>query len=128
MTHWLGKSGTKPSGGRYWPARKSKSREIGRDEETARIGEAEQKKQLRTRGGHQITKLLGATHANLCIDAGRFKKSKIITAKENPSNRHFVRMNVITRGAIIQTEDGLARVTSRPSREGIVNAVLVKAQ
>jgi small subunit ribosomal protein S8e len=35
-------------------------------------------------------------------------------------------MNVMTRGAIIETEDGMAKVTSRPSRDGMVNAVLIK--
>ncbi|MBS3064464.1 MAG: hypothetical protein J4472_01505 [DPANN group archaeon] len=45
---------------------------------------------------------------------------------ENSANRHFVRMNVVTKGAVIETEDGLAKVTNRPSRTGIVNAILLK--
>jgi small subunit ribosomal protein S8e len=36
-------------------------------------------------------------------------------------------MNVITKGAIIETEDGLAKVTSKPSKDGVVNAVLIKS-
>ena len=56
---------------------------------------------------------------------GKFKKVKVLTVKENPANRHFVRMNIITKGAIVETDDGLARVTSRPTRDGMVNAVLV---
>ncbi|MGC8940910.1 MAG: 30S ribosomal protein S8e, partial [Candidatus Nanoarchaeia archaeon] len=35
-------------------------------------------------------------------------------------------MNVLTKGAIIETEDGLAKITSRPSRDGIVNAILIQ--
>jgi small subunit ribosomal protein S8e len=57
-----------------------------------------------------------------------FKKSKIKLVKENPANRNFARMNVITKGAIIETEDGMARVTSRPSRDGTVNAILIKSK
>ncbi len=72
-----------------------------------------------------MTQILTTTHANLNMGGNRFKQSKIITVKENPANRHFVRMNVITKGAVVETEDGLAKVTSRPSRDGTVNAVLI---
>ncbi|MEM2426420.1 MAG: hypothetical protein QXE83_05420 [Archaeoglobaceae archaeon] len=32
----------------------------------------------------------------------------------------------MTKGAIIQTEIGKAKVTNRPSQEGIINAVLIE--
>jgi small subunit ribosomal protein S8e len=35
-------------------------------------------------------------------------------------------MNVITKGAIIETEKGLAKVVSRPGQDGVVNAVLIE--
>jgi small subunit ribosomal protein S8e len=56
----------------------------------------------------------------------RVIKSKIKTVKENPANPHYVRMNIITKGAVIETDAGLARVTSRPGQHGVVNAVLIK--
>ncbi|RLF79472.1 30S ribosomal protein S8e, partial [Thermococci archaeon] len=43
-----------------------------------------------------------------------------------PANRQYVRRNIITKGAIIQTEIGKAIVTSRPGQDGVVNAVLIK--
>lgn len=52
--------------------------------------------------------------------------SKILSVKENPANPHYVRRNIITKGAIIETEAGLARVTSRPGQDGIIQAVLLK--
>lgn len=55
----------------------------------------------------------------------KFLKAKIITVKENGASRHFVRQNVMTKGAIIETDKGLAKVTSRPGQDGAINAVLV---
>ena len=43
----------------------------------------------------------------------------------NAANLNYVRRNVITKGAIIDTSEGRARVTSRPGQTGQVNAVLV---
>ncbi len=44
---------------------------------------------------------------------------------ENAANRHYVRRDIITKGTIIQTKLGKARVTSRPAQDGTVNAVLI---
>ena len=53
---------------------------------------------------------------------------KIISVVENPANRQYVRRNIVTKGAIVQTEIGKALVTSRPGQDGIVNAVLLKEE
>jgi len=45
---------------------------------------------------------------------------------ENPANRHFVRRNILTKGTIIETVKGKAKITGRPGQEGMVNAVLIK--
>ena len=70
---------------------------------------------------------LSCDFANL-VDpkTGKAEKVKILSVKENKANIHFVRMNVITKGAIIETDLGQARVTSRPGQEGNVNAILIK--
>ena len=59
---------------------------------------------------------------------GTTKKAKILTVKENPSNPHFVTRNIVTKSATVDTDLGLARVTSRPGQDGVVNAVLVQAK
>ena len=48
--------------------------------------------------------------------------------KENTSNPHYVTRNIMTRGAVVQTEIGLAKITSRPGQDGVINAVLVTAE
>ena len=114
----------KASGGRYHAIKKKKLREVGRDPLYTRLGKTK-KKSLRTRGGSKTTSLVHTDTANLNI-AGKAEKVKIKRIIENKASRHFVRQNIITRGAIIETEKGLARVTSRPTRDGVVNAILLK--
>ena len=81
----------------------------------------------RLRGGGVSHGLRTAAEANV-YDAGSGKtvKSKIIRVTANKANREYERRGVITRGAVIETEVGEARVTSRPSDDGVVNAVLMK--
>ena len=125
MTIWRAtRQGKKPSGGKFWPYRKKRLSEMGLDATLTKV-EKLVKREKRLRGGSQITQLVSTNTCNLLID-GKYKKSKIKMVKENPANRNFARMNVITKGAIIETEDGLARVTSKPSRHGVVNAILIK--
>lgn len=125
MGLFQGRPKRKPSGGRYWPFRKKKAREMGRLSQKTVVGKKNISKKIRIRGGHIKTSLLQASTANVMID-GKAKKVKIETVVENPANRHYVRQKVITKGAIIKTTEGFARVTSRPTKDGVVNAVLMK--
>ena len=54
------------------------------------------------------------------------KKARISRVLGNAANRDYERRGVITKGALIETEAGRAKVTSRPSQHGVVNAVLVQ--
>jgi small subunit ribosomal protein S8e len=118
------RQGKKPSGGKYKVYRKKRRSELGSLPTEPKIGPT-QKKKKRVRGGKGYTTIIRTDVANLLID-GKYKKSKIKFVRENPANRHYVRMNVLTKGAIIETEDGFARITNRPARDGFVNAVLIK--
>ncbi len=124
MSIWKGRSKRKPSGGRYWPFRKKRKSEIGKDPVYTKVGETK-RKQERVRSGKKITRLLNAEFANIIKDK-KATKVKILSVKENPANRHFVRQNIITKGAIIETETGLAKVTSKPTKHGLVNAIPLK--
>jgi small subunit ribosomal protein S8e len=64
--------------------------------------------------------------ANVALEKGKVKKVKITNVLESPANRHYARENIITKGAILETEAGKARVTSRPGQDGTVNAVLLE--
>lgn len=128
MALWQGRSKRKPTGGRYRPLRKKRKHEIGREQQYAFLGPT-QLKLYRTRGGNRKVRVLKAEYANVLDPrTNTSKRVKILTVKENPSNPHFVTRNIITRSATIQTEIGLARVTSRPGQDGVINAVLLEGQ
>jgi small subunit ribosomal protein S8e len=99
---------------------------MGREFLEPKIG-PKKSKNLRTFGGNEKLGLLHTDSANVMDpQTGRAKKVKILTVVENPADPHFVRRNVLTRGAVIQTELGKARVTSRPGQIGTVDAVLIE--
>jgi len=91
-----------------------------------RIGK-EKREKYRTKGGGEKIKAFSVEFANvLDPKTNSTKKVKILDILENPANPHFVRRKIITKGALIKTELGNARITSRPSQHGIVNAILVE--
>ncbi len=68
-----------------------------------------------------------AEFANVVDPASKkISKVKITKVTANPSNKDYERRGVITKGAVIETEAGTARVLSRPGQDGVINAVLVK--
>ena len=120
------RSNRKPTGGLYHKMSKKAKHELGGDFHAVKIGK-EKRKVLRIMGGNSKVKLLYAEFANVVDPStGKSQKAKIITVKENTADPNFVRMNVITRGCVIETELGLAKVTSRVGQDGVVNAILAQ--
>lgn len=119
------RSKMKPTGGALRSIRKKKKRDFGRDFHPMKIGEFNAM-EVRMRGGSKKIVLLQADKANVFDSTGKSKSAKIITVKENSANPNFVRANIITKGAIIETELGMAKVMSRPGQDGVVNAVKIE--
>ncbi|MBI2574848.1 30S ribosomal protein S8e [Candidatus Woesearchaeota archaeon] len=120
------RSRRKPSSGRYKKARDKRLYELGSEPTHTRLG-ARMLKRSRARGGNVKLRVIRSDVANvLDTKTGKHKLAKIKTVADNPASKHLVRRNIITRGAIIETELGKARVTNRPGQEGSVNAVLLK--
>ena len=125
MALWQGRSKRKPTGGRRRRHRGKRRAEIGRELQQTRIGERRQKF-ARVRGGGRKVRLLRSDYAAVTDPAkGRTARAKILEVIENPANPHYVRQNIVTRGAVIETDAGLARVTSRPGQHGVISAVLI---
>lgn len=120
-----GKTRKTPSGKLLKFFRSKKDYETGKSPANTQI--AEKKLQtIRGMGGASKQRLLRINIANILDQkSGKFVKSKIKTVVDNPANRNFVRRNIITKGAVIETDAGKARVTSRPGQDGTVNAVLI---
>jgi small subunit ribosomal protein S8e len=126
MAQWQGRSKRKPSGGRLRPIRKKRKFEIGREDQFAFVGEPT-RKIIRVRGGAKKVQLFGVSHANVTDPkTGKFQRAKVLSVLENPADPNYVQRNIITKGAIIDTSIGKARVTSRPGQDGVLNAVLVE--
>jgi small subunit ribosomal protein S8e len=49
-----------------------------------------------------------------------------MNVEANSANPNYVRRNLLTKGAILKTEIGRARITSRPGQDGVINAVLLE--
>ncbi len=126
MTKWQLPPQKKTTGGFVKRHGKKNRYERGRDYLPARVGETKVKEK-RSLGGNEKRIALSANIANVSV-SGKFQKSKILSVVENAADSQFVRRNIITKGAVIQTELGKARVTSRPGQTGTVNAILVEGK
>ena len=125
MALWQGKSKRKSTGGRLASSRSKKRYEIGRELQQAKIGELT-KKVARARGGGRKDRLLRTEVVSVTDPkSGKSFSSKILEVVENAANPNYVRQNIITKGSVIETEKGKAKVTSRPGQHGVVSAVLI---
>ena len=122
---WQGKSTRKYTGGRIIRARGKRRFELGGDEANTLLGETISKTERTLGGNGKIRLLRDATAIVTDPNTKTAKKVKIETVSGNPANIHYVRRNIMTKGAIIKTELGSARVTNRPGQEGSINAVLI---
>jgi len=125
MPIWKLDTGKKPTGGEVKIHRKKRKYDKGSLPFLTKIGE-ERRKIERRRGGTKKVRALSVEFANVFDPkTKKTKKVKILGVLENPANPELVRREVITKGAIIKTEIGKAKVTSRPSQHGVVNALLL---
>ena len=114
----------KESGARYKKDRSKRKSELARPAALTKIGE-KTIRPLRVKGGNY--KYRAIQSQDVIITAGKKAiKTKITGISKNAANRHFVRMGVITKGAIIETEKGKVRITNRPGQSGQIQGVIVK--
>ena len=102
-----GRSPRKRTGGRRRPNHKKKLKVVD------------------SRGNTQKVRAVTTNVASVA-DGAETVEATIEQVSENPSNPNYARRNIITKGAVVETSEGEARVTSRPGQDGQVNAVLVE--
>jgi small subunit ribosomal protein S8e len=125
MAPWQNLAKRKYTGAKTRVARKKRKSEAGRPAIETRLGERKLKIQ-RVRGGNQKNKLFYDNKANI-VDP-KTKKVEyvdIVRFVENPASADFQRRNILTKGAVIETKKGRARITNRPSQDGMINATLI---
>ena len=116
---------SKITGGIRHPLKTRQKFQIDRYPNEALMGEQETATR-KTRGNNRKTALKTVNHVNLVLPDAKIKRSKIIRVLENQTNNDYQRRGVITKGAILETEDGKCKVVSRPGQNGVINAILVK--
>ncbi len=128
MGQWQGRSGRKPTGGRLRPFRKKRRFEIARETQFSTLGGGYVKK-YRVRGANRKLRILTVQTINVYDPATqKMQPAKILTVRENKANPTYVQRNIITRGALVETDLGLVEVRSRPGQDGVLNGIrLAKA-
>lgn len=116
---------SKITGGRRHPLRIRRKYEIDRYPNEA-INGAQVTVTRHVRGKNRKTALKSIDFVNLATGDAKVKKSKILKVLENNTNNDYKRRGIITKGAILETEDGKCRIVSKPGQIGIANAILLK--
>jgi small subunit ribosomal protein S8e len=123
---YQGDSTRRRTGGRRRPKRKKRKHELGRTPAETEVGEP-RIRTIDSRGTVEKRRALAIDTATVA-DGSETVEADIEDVVENPANPNYVRRNIVTKGAVIETSEGRARVTSRPGQDGQVNAVLVEAE
>jgi small subunit ribosomal protein S8e len=115
----------KRTGGRKRAYRVKRNYEKGGFPAETTLGETK-RRNSRGYGGKIKTKLLKDKYASVTDPkSGKTEKTEILRVVKNKANVDYNRRGVITKGAEIETNLGLARVTSRPGGDSVINAVLI---
>jgi small subunit ribosomal protein S8e len=126
MSVWHGSQRKrKRTGGRKRVYRVKRNYEKGSFPAETTLGEPK-RRNIRGYGGIIKTKVLNDKYASVTDPkSGKTEKTEILRVAKNRANVDYDRRGVITKGAEIETGLGLARVTSRPGSDGVINAVLI---
>ncbi|MDK6027854.1 30S ribosomal protein S8e [Ignisphaera sp. 4213-co] len=127
MGFYQGNDLRKISGGLKRKHRKPRKHEIGSYPTETRLSQADVRVIERVYGGNTKIRLKYVAFANVYNpNTKQYTKTRILGVVETPANRELARRGIIVKGAIINTEVGKAKVISRPSQDGVVNAVLIE--
>ena len=119
------RSKRKITGGRYKDYRKKRVFEIRGAAILTKLG-LRRAKQTRGVGGNVKQRVLAEETVNVFDPkTKKHEKEKIKAVVENEANRHFVRRNILTKGAVVETDKGKVRITSRPGQVGSLMGVRV---
>ena len=128
MAQWHGISRRKPSGARLKHPNRYRGKrrtEISSEKQFAFIDENRQTKVYRKRSGNITVRVLKENMINVSDSSGKTQRVEMTNVVENGADPNYVRRNILTKGAIVETELGRARITSRPGMDGIISGVVI---
>ncbi len=111
------------TGGRREKYRDKKLAHVGGVFTATKVSDKDKRIKRRKRGGKTAVKLKKAATVNVVTNEGT-KRAKLIRVIES-HNPEYVRMNIITKGAVVETDIGKVKVTNRVGQDGIVNGILI---
>lgn len=118
----------KKTGGRRKAYRTKRLHEAGRHPVETTLSETRRKIET-GRSGTRKVKLVSANHVNVSDPStGQTERLEVLDVVSNPANVDYNRRGVITKGVIVRTENGLARIVSRPGQDGVLNAVVYEEE
>ena len=119
------RSKRKYTGKKYKHFRKKRKRELERPPINTEIG-PEKKKKQRVMGGNSKLKLFSSVFVNVTdLNTNKTSKVKILKFESNEASKDLNRRHILTKGAIIETELGKVKISSRPGQDGILNGILI---
>lgn len=125
MARSQARSKRKYTGKKYKYFQKKRKRDLERPPIETKIG-ADKKKMQRVMGGNKKLKIFSANYINVTdINTNKTSKVKILRFESNLASKDYNRRHIITKGAIVETELGKVKVTSRPGQQGVINGVLI---
>jgi len=125
MAIWHRRSNRTSTGARLKRFRSKRKFEMGRTPTETLIGDTK-RRTVDSRSKVKKTPALRIQYVNVTDPAkGVTVRAEIQDVEMNPANMDYQRRKVITRGTIIKTTKGRAKVTSRPGQDGILNAILL---
>lgn len=114
-------SNRKPSGGKYRHDQPKKLKHMEKPAANTTIGERKLRVKRRRGGSDKYITVQDST-VNV-VDGDEAYQATIEDVTRNPASRHLARRNIITKGAVLETDEGLVKVTNRPGQEGTINGV-----
>jgi small subunit ribosomal protein S8e len=121
------KSKRKYTGKKYKHFRKKRKRELERPSMNTVIGE-EKKKTQKTLGGNTKIKLFSTNFINVTDpNTNKTAKVRILGFESNAASKDLNRRHILTKGAVVETEMGNAKITSRPGQQGTLNGILISS-
>ncbi len=125
MAIWHRRSTRTGTGARLKRFKSKRKYEMGRTPTETVMGETK-RMVIDSKGKSMKRPALKVQYVNVTDPAkGVTVRAEIEDVEMNPANMDYQRRKVITRGTIIKTSKGRAKVTSRPGQSGILNAVLI---
>ena len=116
----------KKTGGKKKAYRTKRAFEQGRQPIETAFDEPK-RKNVKGRSGIIKTKITSTNIVNVSNPrTGNTEHLVIIDVVSNPANADYNRRGVITKGTIVRTEKGLAKIISRPGQAGSLSAVVIE--